>query len=75
MNTNILYFFGIANFMFFISMMIGGYIGYFLLKILDIHSMYTVFMVMVFSVFNVFLAWLWFSDLARQAFIDFMKNK
>lgn len=75
MNKVFFYFFGLANIMFLVSMCLGGYTGIFLVKILNITDKSTGLMIISFTTFNAFLIWVWFSDIARKAFIELMQNK
>lgn len=75
MNKAFLYFFGLANVMFLVSITLGGYTGYLVVKLLDINDKSTIYTIILFMIFNTFLIWIWFSDLARKAFIELMQNK
>lgn len=75
MNKAFLYFFGLANIMFLVSIGLGGLASVLLIKLLNIGDKDTGYMIFIFMIFNIFLIWLWFSDLARKAFIELMQKK
>jgi len=75
MKIHFIYFFLIANVMFLTCTALGGFAGVLLINLFNIEDTATGYMILMFMVFNTFLIWLWYSDLTRKAFIEFMQNK